>query len=82
MTAFITDQHRVKLQIRAVHVACNQDGDESYQVGRGGVTSIEWGNTDGHMAHLLTIAVYRNDELHSEHIFSNVLSVIYAAVEA
>lgn len=73
----LTDPERTKLQIRAVHVACNQDGDEYYEVGRAGVTSIEWGNTSGHMAALLTIAVYRNDELHSEHIFTNVLSVIY-----
>lgn len=62
--------------LKAVHVACNNDGDEFYQIGTD-VTSIEWGETNGHMAPLATIRVFKGGQLHSEHPFCNVLGVYY-----
>ena len=67
-----------KQALKAVHVSFYQDHDEYYEIGRNGVTSIEWGSiNDGHMASLDTVRVFLNGHLHSEHVFSNVLGVYY-----
>ena len=68
---------REGLELIAVHVACNNDGDEFYNVGERDVTAIVWGETNGHMAPLKTIVVYKDSKLHSEHPFSCVLGVYY-----
>ncbi|NIA72455.1 hypothetical protein HBA54_28100 [Pelagibius litoralis] len=80
--------------LKAVHVATTPDGDEYYEVGRGGVTSIEWGGVtsiewggvtsiewggiSGHMAELDTVRVFVNGQLSSEHPFCNCLGVFFA----
>ena len=74
----LTDSERAKKTLRAVQVVVFSEGDEYYEVGKYGVTAIKWGWTSGHMAMLQTIAVYKGNRMHSEHCFSNVLSVYYA----
>lgn len=69
-------------ELKAVHVACNQDGDEYYSVGYAGVTDIKWSRTEGHMGWLRTVCVYINGELSSEHPFTNCLGVHYVRPEA
>ncbi len=49
------------------------DNLEHYEEGRAEVTAVEWGYRDGH----LTIKVFKNDQLHSEHPFAQVKGVYY-----
>lgn len=67
-----------KWPLRSVTVSEFEGGGETYTVGYGGVTAIDWGSTSGHMAELKTVLVYKNGALHSEHPFANVLGVYYA----
>jgi hypothetical protein len=64
--------------LKAVHVACNNDGDEYYGIGQGDVTAIEWGELPGLHCMLDTVKVYRSGALHSEHPFHNCLGVYFA----
>ena len=65
------------LPLIAVQIFCTDDGDEFYKVGFNDVTAIEWNQTNGSMAAIRTIRVFKNNHLHSEHPFPNVLSVYY-----
>lgn len=65
-------------KLRALNVSETDNGSEFYEVGRGGVTAIEWGEVCGHMAPLDTVRVFRDGKLHSEHAFSNCLGVYFA----
>lgn len=65
-------------KLRAVTVSEWADGGEHYSVGKNGVTAIEWGWSNGHMAALPTVKVFKNGIIHSEHPFSSVLGVYYA----
>lgn len=76
------DHDRKNKPLCAVNVSESEDGSEYYAVGRSGITAITWGETCGSMAALLTVQVWKNDALHSEHPFINVLGVYYAAPEA
>lgn len=67
------DEERATHSLKAVHVT----GNESYEDGHGGVTSVQWSKTSGSMAHILTVQIYKGDDLHSEHPFINVLGVVY-----
>ena len=71
------DRERSEKALIAVHVSCNQDGDEYHKVGFGDVTAVKWGLTSGHMAVLQTVQVFKDGKLFSEHPFSNVLGVYY-----
>lgn len=75
------DHIRKTLPLQAVSVSETNNGEEFYRVGFAGVTKIEWSETSGHMASLLTIQVWKDNKLHSEHPFSNVLGVYYAKGE-
>lgn len=72
------DDKRIERDIRAVHVHGDNDGhDEYYSVGVDGVTAIHWGKTNGSLDEMLTVRVYVNRVLASEHPFVNVLGVHY-----
>lgn len=71
------DQERPNLPINAVHVCATDYVNESHKVGDDDVTAIEWGVTNGSMAEIQTVRVFKNGHLHSEHPFPNVLSVYY-----
>ncbi len=71
------DTDRASKSLIAVHVSETDNGGEYYSVGSNDVTEIKWGETTGHMAMLQTIQVFKRGELHSEHVFSNVLGVYY-----
>lgn len=64
--------------LRAVFVNATNDGSEYYEVGRDAVSAVEWGQINGHMARLDTVRVFKAGKLHSEHPFSNCLSVYFA----
>lgn len=72
------DANEMNQSLRAIQVFACEGADEYYEVGRNNVTAIEWGSTNGHMAPLATVKVYRDGNLHSEHPFCNVLGVYYA----
>lgn len=63
----------------ALNVSSDNNGEEYYVIGRNGVTAIEWGSTNGHMAALATVRVFKGGVLSSEHPFCNVFGVYYAA---
>ena len=69
------------LKLRAVLVCAFNEGSEFHEVGFNKVTKIEWGSFNGHMAALPSVRVYKGEALYSEHPFSNVLGVYYAAPE-
>lgn len=71
-----------KPRLIAVSVSETNHGSEFYEVGKNNVSSIEWGSTDGHMAALATVRVFKDGALSSEHPFSNVLGVYYDLKEA
>ncbi len=71
------DQDRPNLPINAVSVAETDNGGEYYKVGYADVTAIEWSVTNGSLAEIQTIRVFKNGHLHSEHPFTNVLGVFY-----
>ena len=73
----MSDAERSEMPLKAVHVSANNDGDEYYGVGYGDVTAIEWGVTNGSLAKIQTIRVFKNGHLHSEHPFPNVLGVFF-----
>ena len=73
----MNDAERSTTPINAVHVTATDNGDEYYKVGFGDVTAIEWGVTNGSLAEIQTVRVFKNGHLHSEHPFPNVLSVYY-----
>ena len=68
-------------KLRALNVSVSDNGDEFYEVGRGDITAIEWGEVCGHMALLDTVRVFKDGKLHSEHVFSNCLGVYFADQE-
>lgn len=74
----MTDSERAEQPLKAVHVACNNDGDEYYEYGKAGVTDVKWGWTNGSMSALLTVQVFVCGKISSEHVFVNVLGVTYA----
>lgn len=63
--------------LKAVSVCATNDGDEFYEVGKNGVTAVEWGSSNGHMASLATVRVFKDGRPHSEHPFSSVLGVYF-----
>lgn len=73
----MSDQEREDWPIQGVRVTNREDGEEYYEDGKHDVTGIQWGKTNGHMAHIMTVRVYKNRVLHSEHPFVNCLSVYY-----
>lgn len=64
-------------KLNAVSVCSTNDGDEYYEVGKNEVTEIKWSGTNGHMAPLDTVQVYKNGRLYSEHVFTQVLGVYF-----
>lgn len=73
----MSDAERSTTPINAVHVFETNEVSEYYKVGFADVTGIEWGRTNGSMAAIQTVQVFKNGHLHSEHPFPNVLSVYY-----
>lgn len=73
----MTADERPNLPINAVQVFATDESDEYYKVGFSDVTAIEWNVTNGSLAEIQTIRVFKNGHLHSEHPFPNVLSVYY-----
>lgn len=65
-------------KLRAVCVVSLEQEQEYYEVGKFGVTAIEWGEISGHMAPLDTVRVFKGGKLHSEHPFSNCEGVYFA----
>lgn len=74
----MSDIERAGRPLNAVSISETDNGGEYYQVGKNGVTKIGWSTTSGHMAALQTIQVFKGEDLHSEHLFVNVLGVYYA----
>ena len=74
----MTDSERANKKLRALQVCAGDGFDEYYEVGKSGVTSIEWGWTSGEYAALQTVLVCKDNQPHSEHRFGNVLGVYYA----
>ena len=74
----LSDSERASRKLRALQVYSDEDGGEYYEAGKNGVTSIEWGWTNGDNAALQTILVFKDGQPHSEHRFGNVLGVYYA----
>ena len=71
------DLERSQRPLKAVHVCTTNNGDEYHEVGQYNVTDVRWSWTNGHMARLLTVQVFKDGRLHSEHPFSNFLGVYY-----
>ena len=70
-------QDTANLPINAVSVTETETSDEYYKVGHNDVTAIEWGTTNGSLAEIKTIRVFKKGVPFSEHPFPNVLSVYY-----
>jgi hypothetical protein len=68
-------------KLDAVCVKTTETSQEYYRVGFMDVTAVEWGRVLGHMDWLDTVRVFKNGELHSEHLFANVEGVYFAAGE-
>jgi hypothetical protein len=51
--------------------------DEFYKAGFADVTKVEFGHTAGQHAHLLTVKVWKGDDLFAEFPFMNVVGVYY-----
>ena len=47
-------------KLKGVFVGPSDEGDEIYMVGTGATTAVEWGETNGHMASLDTVRVFRD----------------------
>jgi hypothetical protein len=65
-------------KIRAVQV--DNHGQEYHEVGKVGVTSIEWGSMNGLHCDLPTVVVFKDGSRWSEHPFANVSGVYYYEV--
>lgn len=68
-------------KLRAITVSMGEGYNEHYAVGQGGVTSLRWGETNGHMAKLDTVQVFVDGKLSSEHVYPNCLSVFFDSAE-
>lgn len=66
-----------RLPLKGVFVAATYSGSEAHHIGLQDVTDVQWHEECGQMGMVPTIRVYKDDELFSEHPFSNVLGVYY-----
>lgn len=64
--------------LKSVHIGMGETWNYEFTVGLDGVTAIEWGSMNGHMAPLPTVRVFKNGQLHSEHPFCNCIGVEFA----
>ncbi len=76
------DQERTGRDVASVYVADAPEpgaGALVFAVGFDDVTAITFGSTNGHMAPLQTVKVWKDEHLHGEFIFANCKGVTYRA---